>query len=176
MVFPRGWVRILTILVAVVLFAGCATPTPRALDPAGDRRLPTSQVQSEAGGRIQEFVPPSLERVRTRLLGRLDAAHERHGRGRPPATGATLGELGVGARQGFVVDLLRGRCYSILAVTASDDQEIDLALIDERGEEYERQSGHEAVVELCPTSDVSVRVLVRMYRGSGPFVIRVFGS
>jgi hypothetical protein len=108
----------------------------------------------------------------------MDAAHRRLGRGRPSATVLTWGQIGVGQTQGFTVELRPGICYSIIAACATDDQAIDLTLHDTEGEELSRSLTTESStsIEVCPTNEGRFRVMVRMYSGSGAFVIQVFGA
>ena len=89
-----------------------------------------------------------------------------------------LGELGAGGTQAFSARLSSGRCYTLIVVGASADQELDMLLYSEDGQEVDRDlsSGSAASLEVCPPTDGVYRTVVRMYGGSGPFALQVYGS
>lgn len=188
MIVVRGSSRIhipsltiqLMVVLQTVMHVGCAT----AIQAGDINALPATQLNQLEGsstpGRVrdEDTLSPSLLRFRGRLETRLINAHRRVGRGRPAATEPALAELGPGGSIVFTTRLSQGRCYTIIVVGVAEDQEIDLFLSNEAGVELTRDlsPGNEATVEMCPTSDGAFRVLVRMYGGSGPFALQLFGS
>ena len=167
-------------MVVAALAAACATVPARDGGPARPLLPPAAPAESAAPGVIDDdaAIAPRLAKARPLLEARLVGAHRRLGRGRPAVASAVLGELGPGGQQAFVAPLRRGRCYIAIAVASSDDQELDLALLDADGLDVSRDTGpgSAAAVEVCPTADATYRLVVRMYGGSSAYALQLYGS
>lgn len=164
----RAGLLLLPFALAACAAGAGASGLARRID---DRPLPGPEAEGS----------PAIRPVRGQaeaLRGRMTSAHDRHGRGRPAATALVAGELGVGAEQGFTVELVGGVCYSLLAVGENDDADIDLLLLDPLGTEVaeDRRPGAGAVVEICPPRSGRYRAVVRMYAGGGAFAFQLFGA
>jgi hypothetical protein len=108
----------------------------------------------------------------------MDRAHASLGHARPAVTQMVTGDLGTGQTQGFDTELERGACYTFIVACATDDQRVDLTLYDESAGEVAQSLATRSTtaVDVCPPARGRYRVVVRMYAGSGPFALRVFGS
>lgn len=173
----RPWLSLSNVLSTSLLVAAvssaCVVPNDLNAELARARSL-----AQEGPTELTDTLSPAVARHEQALARRLEAIHRRHGRARPPATDLMLGELGAGAQQAFRASLRAPRCYTVLAVGLSNDQEIDLLLLDESGQELDadRRSTAWAAIEICPPAQEQIMIVVRMYRGQGPFALRVYGS
>lgn len=81
------------------------------------------------------------------------------------------GELTEGQTQDFGISLEGGKCYAILAVGDSGVRDLDLAVLDARGQAIDRDVEADArpVVRVCPERSGESRIQVRMANGGGGF-------
>ncbi len=168
----------LTVVLAVAIF-GCATGQRSLAESDTLGPSPLEQRVAEPGILTgDDALSPQLVSKRPVLERRLSKAHARFGRGRPAVTRTVLGELGPGGEQVFNAHLIHDRCYSIIAVGISNDQVIDMVLLDQQGHEVEQDlgPGSTASLAVCLRHDARYQITIRMYRGHGAFAIRIYGS
>lgn len=81
------------------------------------------------------------------------------------------GELTQGQTQDFGISLEGGKCYAILAVGDAGVRDLDLAVLDSRGQAIDRDVEADArpVVRVCPERSGESRIQVRMASGGGSF-------
>ena len=133
-----------------------AVPTPPTL-PA--EPPPTDPLEIELARRVEQFA------------ANMD-----------PATPAFHGSLATSASQDFAAVLQPGRCFRIVAVGGTGVEDLDLFLFDENGVQVQQDTATDAYPVLglahpvCPAQAGTYRVQVKMFAGSGDFVVRVLQS
>lgn len=95
-----------------------------------------------------------------------------HARGYESYGEQTHGSLEEGGDRNFEIQLEGGRCYAILAVGDTSVRDLDLRLLNQRGEEVDRDTGSDArpTVRVCPENSGNFQMQVQMTRGSGAYV------
>lgn len=88
------------------------------------------------------------------------------------------GALDTHGRQDFPVNLQAGHCYTVIAVGAPSASDLDLYLFDPNNSRKtsDRERNNMPHITHCAGLPGPYRVRVQMYRGSGPFVMQVFGQ
>ena len=84
----------------------------------------------------------------------------------------TTGQLAAGGTRNFEIQLEGGRCYAILAVGDGGVRDLDLVLVDQSGNEVDRDLAQDArpTVRVCPDHSGDFQMQVRMTGGAGSYV------
>ncbi|HJL17054.1 MAG TPA: hypothetical protein RMH99_15420, partial [Sandaracinaceae bacterium LLY-WYZ-13_1] len=84
----------------------------------------------------------------------------------------TNGRLDEAGTRNFEIQLEGGRCYAILAVGDTGVRDLDLHLLNQRGQEVDRDTASDArpTVRVCPESSGNYYMQVQMTSGSGAYV------
>ena len=82
------------------------------------------------------------------------------------------GQLAEGETRDFSIELEGGKCYAILAVGDNGVRDLDLAILDQRGRQLDRdvESDPRPIVRVCADRSGEYTMQVRMYSGAGNFV------
>lgn len=82
-----------------------------------------------------------------------------------------VGELQSGQSQDFAISLEGNKCYAVVAVGDGGVRDLDLAVLDSRGRELDRdvETGARPIVRVCPERSGDSRIQVRMASGGGAF-------
>jgi hypothetical protein len=133
-----------------------STPEPAKESGDGDERL-MSEDSVEGTGLEENF----------RLLKADMQARGYQSHGEP-----SRGTLQQGQTQDFAIHLEGGKCYAILAVGDDGVRDLDLILLDARGNKLDRDMENDSrpIVRVCPGESNEFTMRVRMSRGSGKFV------
>lgn len=88
------------------------------------------------------------------------------------------GALETHGRQDFPINLQAGHCYTVIGVGAPSATDLDLYLFDPNNDRKtsDRERNNMPHITHCAGLPGPYRVRVQMYRGSGPFVIQIFGQ
>jgi hypothetical protein len=122
------------------------------------QRQPVIATTSTAGAGLSENV------------ALLDA--DMHARGYESYGSPTTARLAQGGTRDFEISLDGGRCYAILAVGDTGVRDLDLVLLDARGNEVDRDIAEDArpTVRVCPRESGRFSMRVRMTTGEGSYV------
>jgi hypothetical protein len=84
----------------------------------------------------------------------------------------TTGRLDEGGSRNFEIQLEGGRCYAILAVGDGTVRDLDLRLLNQRGQEVDRDTANDArpTVRVCPERSGNFTMQVAMAGGAGAYV------
>jgi hypothetical protein len=114
------------------------------------------------------------------LARQLRTLHGQVGQGRRGASQVMRATLRSAQDRVFPVQLLAGRCYTIVAVGSPSVRDLDLYLVTPAGLEQAHDSTHasSAVIttEPCPRWDGTYTVRARVFAGYGDVAIQVFGN
>lgn len=94
----------------------------------------------------------------------------------PPVSG----ELSEGGRSDHLAVLKAGHCYRIVAAGGEGVEDLDLFLYEPDGVQSQQDPGEDRYpalgvqAEICPYQPGAYRIQVHMYRGQGPFALRVY--
>ncbi len=90
------------------------------------------------------------------------------------------GELRQGAHRDFLLVLRGGSCYRVLGAAGEGVEDLDLLLYDPNGVEVQQDPQQDRFPvlglqsELCPPVSGAYRLQTLMYRGAGPYALRVY--
>jgi hypothetical protein len=114
------------------------------------------------------------------LARQLRTVHGEVGEGRRGASQVMRATLRTAQDRVFPVQLMAGRCYTIVAIGSPSVRDLDLYLVTPAGLEQARDSTHEsrAVISTdpCPRWDGTYSVRARVFAGYGDVAIQVFGN
>lgn len=114
------------------------------------------------------------------LARQLRTLHGRVGEGRRGASQVMRATLRTAQDRVFPVQMVAGRCYTILAVGSPSVRDLDLYLITPAGLEQARDTTHASSATVstdpCPRWDGTYTVRARVFAGYGDVAIQVFGN
>jgi hypothetical protein len=149
--------------------SGEVTLCPYAGGPQTGARARAAQPEVRVGGDGDDY-----------LARQIRALHSRVGEGRRGTSQVMRATLRTSQDRVFPVQLVGGRCYTIVAVASPSVRDLDLYLITPQGLEQARDNTHEssAVVttDPCPRWDGTYSVRARVFSGYGEVAIQAFGN
>jgi hypothetical protein len=99
-----------------------------------------------------------------------------HARGYENFGDAQRSQLSESAETDYPMSLEGGKCYAILAVGDNGVRDLDLRLLNARGDVVDRDVEQNArpIVRVCPTASGSYTMRVKMFAGAGNFVYQQY--
>lgn len=97
-------------------------------------------------------------------------------RGYEPYGDQAAGQLAPGQSAEQVIRLEGGKCYALVATGDNGVRDLDLAVVDARGNEVDRHggAGASATVRVCAPSTGEYRAQVRMADGGGDYLVQAY--
>jgi len=99
-----------------------------------------------------------------------------HARGYESFGEARRSQLSESAETDYPMSLEGGKCYAILAVGDNGVRDLDLRLLNTRGDVVDRdvEQNSRPIVRVCPTASGSYTMRVKMFAGAGNFVYQQY--
>jgi hypothetical protein len=156
----------------VALITGCSRPASSAQSElsAAPETEPSTETRS---GQNRGDHSPSLEQT-------IALKAKKYAQGLV-AEGSTMhGALPQGGRSDQLIVLRGGYCYRVLGAGGDGVEDLDLFLYDPNGVQTEQDPGQDRFPvlglqsEICPATSGAYRLQTLMYKGSGPYALRVY--